>query len=46
MNSKIEEIIKKHTDAIVSGNFSPPEGPCPKCLENPEHFTLHECKKT
>ncbi|ETR70164.1 MAG: hypothetical protein OMM_03441 [Candidatus Magnetoglobus multicellularis str. Araruama] len=45
MKSKIEEIIKKHTDSIISGNFSPPEGPCPKCLENPEHFTLHERKK-
>jgi len=45
MKSKIEEIIKKHTDSIVSGNFSPPEGPCPKCLEIPEIFKLHECKK-
>jgi hypothetical protein len=41
MKSKIEEIIKKHTDSIVSGDFSPPEGPCPKCLENPETFKLH-----
>ncbi|KPA19335.1 hypothetical protein MHK_000454 [Candidatus Magnetomorum sp. HK-1] len=45
MRSKIEKIIQNHTDSIVSGNFSPPEGPCPKCLEKPKNFKLHECKK-
>ena len=45
MKSNTEEIIKKHTDSIISGNFNPPEGPCPKCLENPISFKLHECKK-
>jgi len=45
MRPEIEEDIKNHTDSIVSGKFSPPEGPCPKCLENPKHFKLHECKK-
>jgi len=45
MVTKIEEIIKKHTDSILSGQFSPPEGPCIKCLENPDTYKLHECKK-
>ena len=42
MKSKIEETIKNHTDSILSGIFSPP---CPKCLEKPNLFKLHECKK-
>ena len=45
MKSKIEETIKNHTDSILSGIFSQPEGPCPKCLEKPNFFKLHECKK-
>jgi len=45
MKSEIEEAINNHTDSIVSGKYSPPEGPCPKCLENPKHFKLHERKK-
>ena len=39
MVTKIEEIIKKHTDSILSGQFSPPEGPCIKCFENPDTYT-------
>jgi len=45
MKSKIEETIKNHTDSILSGTFSPPECPCPKCLEKPSQFNIHEYKK-
>jgi hypothetical protein len=43
--SPVEEIIRKHTDSIISGNIRPPLGSCPRCFESPDTYKLHECRK-
>lgn len=43
--SPVEEIIRKHTNSIISGNIRPPQGSCPRCFELPDTYKLHECRK-
>jgi hypothetical protein len=40
--SMVEEIICKHTNAVISGNIQSPHGSCPRCFETPGRFRLHE----
>lgn len=41
----IETAIQQHTDIIISGKISSPEGCCPRCFTQPKFFKLHECRK-
>jgi hypothetical protein len=44
MVSPIEKIIRKHTNAVISGKTITPQGPCPRCFEKPETFKEHDCR--
>lgn len=41
----IQEMIANHTNSIVSGNINSPDIACRRCLQRPEFFKLHECRK-
>lgn len=41
----IEEMIRKHTDAVISGNIRSPQRSCPHCFETLDTFKLHESRK-
>jgi len=45
MSILLEEKIQQHTNAIISGEISPPEGCCPLCFTQPITFKLHECRR-
>lgn len=45
MRIPIEIAIQQHTDAIISGKISSPEGCRPRCFTQPNSFKLHECRK-
>ena len=42
MVKDIEERIKDHHVKVLSTNPDVPEGPCVKCLQQPDFFTLHD----
>lgn len=42
MVEDIEKRIKAHHDKVLSVNPPPPEGPCVRCRQQPDSFTLHD----
>ncbi len=45
MTISIENMIKQHTERIISGEIDIPKGICPKCQKKPNALKLHECRK-